>query len=97
MRSDMHVDFIRQDLQEQPWKTIPRRKFPSRYQHIFYGYCYSCGKFGHKLYNVTRTLGMNTIPGDLSNMNLPWLRKTSIDLNISEIILNVTNVKTLDT
>ena len=48
MRSDMHVDFIGQDSQEQPWKTIPRRKFPSRYQHIFYGYCYSCGKFGHK-------------------------------------------------
>ena len=37
MRSDMHVDFIGQDSQEQPWKTIPRRKFPSRYQHIFYG------------------------------------------------------------
>ena len=48
MRSDMHEDFIGQDLQEKPWKTIPRRKFPSRYQHIFYGYCYSCGKFGHK-------------------------------------------------
>ena len=48
MRSDMHVDFIGQDSQEQPWKKIPRRKFPSRYQHIFYGYCYSCGKFGHK-------------------------------------------------
>ena len=45
---DMHVDFIGQDLQEQPWKTIPRRRFPSKYQHIFYGYCYSCGKFGHK-------------------------------------------------
>ena len=44
----MHEYFIRQDSQEQPWKTIPRRKFPSRYQHIFYGYCYSCGKFGHK-------------------------------------------------
>ena len=48
MRSDMHEDFIGQDSQEQPWKTIPRRKFPSRYQHIFYGYYYSCGKFGHK-------------------------------------------------
>ena len=48
MRSDMHVDFIGKDSQEQPWKTILRRKFPSRYQHIFYGYCYSCGKFGHK-------------------------------------------------
>ena len=48
MRSDMHVEFIGQDSQEQPWKTIPRRKFPSRYQHIFYGYRYSCGKFGHK-------------------------------------------------
>ena len=35
MRYDMHVDFIGQDLQEQPWKTIPRQKFPSRYQHIF--------------------------------------------------------------
>ena len=31
MRSDMHVDFIGQDSQEQPWKTIPRRKFPSKY------------------------------------------------------------------
>ena len=49
MRSDMHVDFIGQDLQEQPWKTSPRRKFSSRDQHIFYGYCYSCGKFGHKV------------------------------------------------
>ena len=48
MRSHMHVDFIGQDSQEQPWKTIHRRRFPSRYQHIFYGYCYSCGKFGHK-------------------------------------------------
>ena len=48
MRSDMDVDFIGQDSQEHPWKTIPRRKFPSRYQHIFYGYCYSCGKFGRK-------------------------------------------------
>ena len=35
MRSDMHVDFIGQDSQEQPWKTIPRRIFPSRYQYIF--------------------------------------------------------------
>ena len=48
MRSDMHVDFIGQDSQEQPWKTIPRQKFPSKYQHIFYGYYYSSGKFGHK-------------------------------------------------
>ena len=24
MRSDIHVDFIGQDLQEKPWKTIPR-------------------------------------------------------------------------
>ena len=48
MRSDMHVDFTGQDSQEQPQKTIPRQKFPSSYQHIFYGYCYSCGKFGHK-------------------------------------------------
>ena len=48
MRSDMHVDFNEQDSQEQPWKTIPRRRFPSRYQHIFHGYFYSCGKFGHK-------------------------------------------------
>ena len=24
MRSDMHVDFIGQDSQEQPWKSIPR-------------------------------------------------------------------------
>ena len=48
MRFDMHVDFIGQDSQEQPWKTIPRRKFPSKYQHIIYGYYYSCGKFGHK-------------------------------------------------
>ena len=48
MRSGMHVDFIGQDSQEQLWKTIPQRKFPSRYQHIFYGYCYSFGKFGHK-------------------------------------------------
>ena len=24
MRSDMHIDFIGQDSQEQPWKTIPR-------------------------------------------------------------------------
>ena len=48
MRYDMHEDFIGQDSQEQPWKTIPQRKFPSRYKHIFYGYCYSCGKFGHK-------------------------------------------------
>ena len=31
MRSDMHVDFIGQDSQEQPWKTIPQRKFRSRY------------------------------------------------------------------
>ena len=40
---------------------------------------------------------MNTIPGDLSNMNLPGLNETSIDLKIQEIILNVTNVETLDT
>ena len=25
-----------------------RNEYKSRYQHIFYGYCYSCGKFGHK-------------------------------------------------
>ena len=49
MRSDMHVDFIRQYSQEQIWNTIPRRIFPSRSQHIFHGYCYSCGKFGHKV------------------------------------------------
>ena len=49
MRSDMHVEFIGKDSQEQPWKTIPRRRFPSRYQHIFHDYCYSCGKFGHKV------------------------------------------------
>ena len=48
MRSGMHVDFIGQDSQEHPWKTIPWWRFPSMYQHIFYGYCYSCGKFGHK-------------------------------------------------
>ena len=30
MRYDMHVDFIGQDSQEQPWKTIPRRRFPSK-------------------------------------------------------------------
>ena len=48
MRSNMYVDFIGQDSQEQPWKKIPRQNFPSRYQHIFYGYYYSCGKFGHK-------------------------------------------------
>ena len=24
MRSDKNVDFVGQDLQEQPWKTIPR-------------------------------------------------------------------------
>ena len=79
MRSDMHVDFIGQDSQEQPWKTIPRWKFPSRYQNIFYGYFYSLGKFCH---NVARTLGTNIIPGDLSNMNLPGLSEISIDLNI---------------
>ena len=30
MRSDMHVDFIGQDSQEHPWKTIPPQIFPSR-------------------------------------------------------------------
>ena len=35
-----------------------------------------------KLYNVTRTPGTNTIPGDLSNMKLPGLNETSIDLKI---------------
>ena len=49
MRSDMHVDFIGQDSQERPWNTIPQQIFPSRYQHIFHFYCYSCGKFGHKV------------------------------------------------
>ena len=49
MRSDMHVDFIGQDSQEQPWKKIPRRIFPSRYQHIFHGYCYSCGNLVIKM------------------------------------------------
>ena len=48
MRSDIHEDFIGQDSQAHPWKTIPQRRFSSRYQHIFHGYCYSCGKFGHK-------------------------------------------------
>ena len=66
MRSDMHVDFTGQDSQEQPCKTIPRRRFPSSYQQSFYGYCYSCGKFGHKVvecrtyptnqYNSTRSI-----------------------------------------
>eukprot|EP00253_Pinus_taeda_P003186 PITA_03186 len=37
-----------QDSQEEPWKTIPRRRFPSRYQPIFYGHYYSCGRFGHR-------------------------------------------------
>ena len=31
MRSNRHVDFIGKYLQEQPWKTIPRRIFPSKY------------------------------------------------------------------
>lgn len=37
-----------QDSQEEPWKTIPRKAFPPRYQPIFYGHFYSCGKFGHR-------------------------------------------------
>ena len=48
MRSDIYEDFIEQNSQAHPWKMIPRRRFSSRYQHIFHGYCYSCGKFGHK-------------------------------------------------
>ena len=35
-----------------------------------------------KLQNVARTIGTNIIPGDLSNMNLPGLNETSIDLKI---------------
>ena len=38
-----------QDSWEEPWKTIPRRRFPPRYQPIFYGHCYSCGRFGHRV------------------------------------------------
>ena len=82
MRYDMHVDFIGQDSQEHNWKIIPRRRFPFRYQHIFHGYCYLCGKFGHKAVECHTTLGTNTIPGDSSNMNLQGLNETSIDLNI---------------
>jgi len=41
MISNKQIDFIEQDSQEQPWKTNPRQRFPSTYQHIFYGYCYS--------------------------------------------------------
>ena len=48
LRSDIHVDFIGQDFQAHPWKTIPRWRLSSKYQHIFHGYCYSWGKFGHK-------------------------------------------------
>ena len=65
MRSDMHVDFIGKDSQEQPWKTIPRRKFPSRYQHIFMATVIHVENLVINLYNVARTLGKNTIPGDL--------------------------------
>jgi len=37
-----------QDSQEEPWKTIPRRIFTTRYQPIFYGHYYSRGRFGHR-------------------------------------------------
>jgi len=36
-----------QDSKEEPWKTIPRRRFPFRYQPIFNGYCFSCVNYGH--------------------------------------------------
>ena len=82
MRSDMHVDFIGQDSQEQPWKTIPRRRFPSKFQNIFYGYCYSCGKFGHKAIEC-HTYPRNKINSRRSIKYKPsGLNETSIDLNI---------------
>ena len=31
--------------------VIPRRPMKNRYQHIFFGNCYSCNKFGHKAQN----------------------------------------------
>ena len=37
-----------QDSQEEPCKIIHRRIFPPRYQPIFFGHCYSCGRFGHR-------------------------------------------------
>ena len=44
---DLPANSRDQELQE-PWKAIPRRRFPPRYQPIFYGHCYSCGRFGHR-------------------------------------------------
>ena len=67
------------DSQEEPWKTIPRRRFPPRDQPIFYGHCYSCGRFGHRAaecrmyvwneYNSTRSL-RNGYFGTQQNINI---------------------------
>jgi len=38
-----------QDSWEEPWKTISRRRYPPRYQTIFYGHCYSCERFSHRV------------------------------------------------
>ena len=37
----------------------PRRTFDPRYKNTFFGYCFSCNRFGHKAINC-RTYGENT-------------------------------------
>ena len=52
-----------QDSQEEPWKTIPWRRFPPKYQPIFMVIVIHVEGLDIELENVTFILRMNIIPG----------------------------------
>ena len=55
MKKGEDHDFLRHEFRR---TTSQRRSFTSRYQSLFYGYCFTCNNFGHKVVDC-RSYGRN--------------------------------------